>query len=164
MPSRDIIGMARTNAKKREAELLAGAGRQARRRARMAEARRPDTQACDRAIVEAVSFKFAEVLRDIRAMTDGDMDERARLMKGATVNVSTMVAVACQILVERYGYDRQQTMEAVKLRVAEREQHLDPSFIPSFNPDVAAQAARTAEVAAARASVSQPDGSISDRA
>ncbi|KQN75041.1 hypothetical protein [Devosia sp. Leaf64] len=126
----------------------------------MKQARRPDTQACDRAIVEAVSFKFSEVLRDIRQRTEGDREEAARLMVTAMVGVSTLAALACQILVDRYGYDRTATVKAIHLRIAKRDEHDDPSFFPSLNPDHEAQADRMESVRQARCLTSNPDGDL----
>lgn len=122
--------MAATNAKKLEKIQAAAADRQQIRRERMAARGRPDTAVCDRALVEALSFTLA-----VTPTSAGNVG-------GATVSVSTLVASALAILVDREGYDRSETAMALKLRLQERPAHRDPSFIPSLYPDADRQSER----------------------
>jgi hypothetical protein len=137
--------------KRKEAELAAGSSRQAKRRARMAEIGRPDTAAIDRAVSEAFRFLAGSVQREILAATD-DMpkDRRTELLTQAKVRALDVPVLAVRILVNRYGYDRAQTLDAMRVRQEEQPEHSDPSYFPSFNPDPVAQAARIETVRQAR--------------
>lgn len=123
--------MARTNKQKRQAALAAGRARQDRRRARMAAAGKPLTARVDAALVEALAFEIAaEVLEGAR----GD----------AYVAVGSLMETALAILVDRQGYDGKQSKLAIATRMSLRDEHRDPSFIPSLHPIPILQAARAA--------------------
>lgn len=123
--------MARTNKQKRAQALAAGRARQDRRRAKMAAAGKPLTARVDAALVEALAFEIAaEVLEGAR----GD----------AYVAVGSLMETALAVLVDRMGYDRKQSKIAIAQRMSLRDEHRDPSFIPSLHPDASAQAARAA--------------------
>lgn len=123
--------MARTNAQKRAQSLAAGRARQDRRRAKMAAAGKPLTAKVDAALVEALAFEIAaEVLEGAR----GD----------AYVAVGSLMETALAILVGRQGYDRKQSKLAIATRMALRDEHRDPSYVPSLYPIPSLQAARAA--------------------
>lgn len=123
--------MARTNAQKRQASLAAGRARQARRRQRMLAAGRPDTMKVDGALVEALAFELA-----------------AAVLSGAQTNASLPIAnlidTALTVLVDRMGYDRRQSKLAIAQRMSLRDEHRDPSYIPSLHPNTNMQAVRAA--------------------
>ena len=121
--------MARTNAQKKAQGLAAGRARQDRRRDKLAAIGRPITAKVDSALVEALSFQIAnEVLDGARA--------------DAHVSIADLMETALQVLVDRQGYNRRQSKIAIATRMNLRDEHRDPSFIPSLRPDPAAQAAR----------------------
>lgn len=92
---------------------------------------KPLTAKVDAALVEALAFEIAsEVLEGAR----GD----------AYVLVSSLVETALQVLVDRQGYDRKQAKLAIAQRMALRDDHRNPSYVPSLRPDADLQAARAA--------------------
>lgn len=123
--------MARTNKQKRQASLAAGRARQNRRRERMAALGKPLTARVDAALVEAVAFEIA-----------------AAVLSGAETNaslpISNVIDTALAVLVDRQGYDRKQAKLAIATRMSLRDEHRDPSFIPSLHPIPSLQAARAA--------------------
>jgi hypothetical protein len=124
-----LRAMARTNAQKRAQALAAGRARQERRRDRMAALGKPQSVRVDSALVEAMAFEIArEVLDGARA--------------DAHISASDLIETALSILVDRQGYDRRQSKLAIATRMSLRDEHRDPSFIPSLRPDPTAQAAR----------------------
>lgn len=125
--------------------------RQAKRRARMAEIGRPDTAAIDRAISEAFRFLSSSVQREILAATsDLPKERRGKMLAQAKLRTLDVPVLAARILIDRYGYDRLQTLDAIRVRQEEQPEHSDPSFFPSFNPDLAAQQDRIDTVRQAR--------------
>lgn len=123
--------MARTNKQKRQAALAAGRARQDRRRAKMAAAGKPLTAKVDAALVEAMAFKIAaEVL-------SGARDD-------AYVSVGELVETALAVLVDRQGYDSKQAKLAIATRMSLRDEHRDPSYVPSLYPNADLQATRAA--------------------
>lgn len=130
--------MGRNNLQKRRDTNAAARERQARRRARMSAIGRPDSAATDRAIVEALSFTMASTKRT----TSDPHDQSA--------NVSTLVRTALTILADREGYDRRESAAAIKLRLDRRSEHLEPSYLPSFNADADRQLERIRMVSTAR--------------
>lgn len=123
--------MARTNAQKRQASLAAGRARQARRRQRMLEAGKPDTMRVDGALVEAMAFELAS------AVLGG-------AQPSAALPIAKLIDTALTILVDRQGYDRRQSKLAIAQRMSLRDDHRDPSYVPSLHPNVNLQSARAA--------------------
>ena len=123
--------MARTNKQKRAQALAAGRARQDRRREKMAALGKPLTAKVDGAIVEALAFNLADAVLS-GAQTD------------AYLSVGELVETALVILVDRMGYDRKQSKLAIATRMSLRDEHRDPSYIPSLHPIPSLQAARAA--------------------
>ncbi|UYO00228.1 MAG: hypothetical protein KIT02_03100 [Devosia sp.] len=123
--------MARTNKQKRAQALAAGRARQDRRREKMAALGKPLTSKVDGAIVEALAFNMADAVLS-GAQTD------------ALLSIAELVETALVILVDRQGYDRRQSKLAIAQRMSLRDEHRDPSFIPSLHPIPSLQAARAA--------------------
>lgn len=130
--------MARTNAKKREGQLAAARKRQADRRARMRATGKPDTNTVDKAVMEALAYTMASTQTTSVNVT------------ATTISVSTLVWTAITILVDREGFDRAQSKAALKLRLRQREEHLDPSYVPSLVPDPVLQMQRMHQASNAR--------------
>ena len=123
--------MARTNAQKRAQALAAGRARQDRRREKMAALGKPLTARVDAALVEAMAFNLADAVLS-GAQTD------------AYLSVGELVETALTILVDRQGYHRRQSKLAIAQRMSLRDEHRDPSFIPSLHPIPSLQSARAA--------------------
>lgn len=139
----------RTNAQKLKDIQTAAATRQQKRRAGMRDRGRPDTTVTDMALVEAMSFVIAS-----RAVSTLNADKNAdpRSFKDAlSLPVTAIRDAALEVLVGRKGFDPRESRIAIGLRLAMRSEHLEPSFIPSLQPDPVAQAERRAEFQAAAA-------------
>jgi len=123
--------MARTNKQKRAQALAAGRARQDRRREKMAALGKPLTSKVDAALVEAMAFNIADAVLS-GAQTD------------AYLSAGELVETALTILVDRQGYDRKQSKLAIATRMSLRDEHRDPSYVPSLHPNPDLQAARAA--------------------
>ena len=121
--------MARTNAQKRKQALAAGRARQDRRRARMAAAGKPITARVDSALVEALAVEIAAEVR-----------EGARA--DAYISVSAIMETALAVLCDRQGFDRRQSKLAIATRMSLRDEHRDPSYVPSLRPEEDARTLR----------------------
>lgn len=93
--------------------------------------RRPDTGKVDSALVEALSF----VVSTLAIAQHGGSTT-------AVPSIRLITDTAIAILVDRQGYDRRLAKLAIASRLRQRSQHLDPSYVPSLQPDPVQQAAR----------------------
>jgi hypothetical protein len=74
---------------------------------------------CDSALAEAIAFRLQQ-----SGVAPGE----------ATIAIDDIVITARRILVTRGGFDRVESTKALVRRIAPREEHTRPSFVPSINP------------------------------
>lgn len=139
----------RTNAQKLQDINAAAVTRQRKRRTGMRDRGRPDTTVTDMALVEAISFVIAaQAMSTLHANPEAD----PRSFKhGLALPILAIRDAAVQVLVDRKGFNPKESRIAIGLRLAMRKDHLQPSFIPSLQPDPVAQAERRSEFQAAAA-------------
>lgn len=98
--------------------------RQRRRRGRMKALGIPQPHQCDSAITEATSYALALALAD----KDGIGTQPA----AQTTSMQVVFKVAFDILTKRWRFDQMQSANALKARLAKRQEHSNPYWVPHF--------------------------------
>lgn len=83
----------------------------------------------DAALSEAIAFWVA---REAPRLRDDGIEPSA-----AAIPLQELLKISRRILVQRGGADRTMATEAIGRRIAPREEHARPDFVPSLHPPVA---------------------------